>query len=114
MVIQSAVREVCSDLRYQIAVMVIKEGETAPSANPSRKRTAANPAKFWGAARHMQMIPQMNLFLSVLNLWLVSMEYWTDYVHCCTHEFVDMQPRHEIDKGILGDQLADVKDGAAP
>jgi hypothetical protein len=44
--------------------MVIKEGETAPSANPSRKRTAANPAKFLGAARHMHIIPQMNLVSS--------------------------------------------------
>jgi hypothetical protein len=25
-----------------------------------------------------------------------------------------MEPRHEIDKGILRDQLADVEDGAAP
>lgn len=60
------------------------------------------------------MIPQMNLFSSVLDLPLGIIVHWAYYVHCCTHELVDMQSRHEIDKGILGDQLADVKDGAAP
>lgn len=44
MVIQRAVRTVCSFLLYQILVMVTNAGETAPSLNPSRNRTAAKPA----------------------------------------------------------------------
>lgn len=39
-----AVRSACSPLRYQMLVIVMKAGETAPSANPRRKRTAAKPA----------------------------------------------------------------------
>ena len=32
-------------------------GDTAPSVNPSRNRTVAKPAKFFGAARHMHTVP---------------------------------------------------------
>lgn len=59
--IHKAVREACSFGRYHTLVMVIKAGETVPSAKPSRKRTAAKPAKDRGAARHMQMMPQITL-----------------------------------------------------
>lgn len=41
--------------------MVTKAGDTAPSLNPNRNLTAANPVKFLGAARHMQIPPQITL-----------------------------------------------------
>lgn len=41
--------------------MVTKAGDTAPSLNPNRNLTAANPAKFLGAARHMHIPPQIRL-----------------------------------------------------
>jgi len=44
MVIQVPIRMGCSLLRYQILDMVTKAGDTAPSQNPSRKRTVAKPA----------------------------------------------------------------------
>ncbi len=59
--IQRAIRTVCSFLRYQLLVMVTNAGETAPSLKPRRKRTAAKSAKFVGA-KHVHTIPQMILF----------------------------------------------------
>jgi hypothetical protein len=39
-------------------VIVTKAGDTAPSVKPKRNLTAAKPAKFLGAARHMHTMPQ--------------------------------------------------------
>ena len=40
-----AMRTGCSLRLYQALVMIMKDGDTAPSVNPSRKRTAPMPAK---------------------------------------------------------------------
>jgi hypothetical protein len=60
-------------------VIVTNAGETAPSENPSMKRTAAKLAKLWGAARHMQIAPQIILFVSVSMAYsaLVVWEFYT-------------------------------------
>ena len=55
------VRVACSFFWYQIDVMVTNAGETAPSENPSKNRTAAKLAKLCGAARHIHIAPQMML-----------------------------------------------------
>jgi hypothetical protein len=52
--------------------MVTNAGETAPSEKPSMKRTAAKLAKLCGAARHMQIPPQMMLFASVSRAHRIS------------------------------------------
>lgn len=57
-----AVRLACSSFLYQTLVMVMKAGETAPSAKPSMNLTAAKPAKLVGAAKHMQTMPQITLY----------------------------------------------------
>lgn len=51
----------CSLFRYQMLDMVTNAGETAPSQNPRRNRTAAKPAYVVGAAKHMHTMPQITL-----------------------------------------------------
>ena len=53
----------CSSFLYQIEVMVMKAGETAPSAKPRKHLTVTKPAKLCGAARHMQIMPQTTIVM---------------------------------------------------
>jgi hypothetical protein len=36
------------------------------------------------------------------------------HVHCDSNKLGEVQSAHEVDAGVLRDQLADVEDGAAP
>lgn len=47
-----------------------EEGDR-PSVTPRSTRTAANPAKFVGAARHMHTAPQRTLVLLVIGCQVI-------------------------------------------
>lgn len=62
-VIQQPIRNGCSSFLYQRLVMVMNAGDTAPSAAPSRNRTARNCPYVFGAARHIHITPQTIMVL---------------------------------------------------
>lgn len=75
--------------------MVMKAGETAPSAKPKRNRTVAKPAKLVGAARHMQTIPQTTLEVDRLHVSYdcekgESNRYSNGFIHCETNKLGQM------------------------
>lgn len=112
-----AVRVACSSLRYQMAVSVTKAGDTAPSQKPSRKRTVAKPAKLFGAARQRQTPPQMMLNIPPLISYGPGSVFGIDTganLHSPADELGQVESAHQIDEGVLSNELTDKKDGRCP
>lgn len=72
----------------------------APSVTPRRTRTAANPAKFVGAARHMHTAPHRTLLSLVISCRAIHR-----YPHSNRNEPCQWKSAHKIDKRALRDQL---------
>lgn len=81
-VLTNPIRSVCSLFLYQILVIVINAGLTAPSAAPKKNRIARKPWYVFGAERHIQTAPQTTL-MSVKDLYTFGFEL---NVHCDTHK----------------------------
>lgn len=104
----------CSLRLYQLLVMIMKDGATAPSVKPRRNRVAPKLANPWEAPRHISTEPHNILNKADKSQSCAQSWIGLCYSHSNADKGRDRQSAHQVGSRVLGAKLAKVEERDCP